>query len=91
MTPAIARSSIATTLSATRRPFGNPAASPPSSPKMFGLFVGVGAIEVFSRSMSASTGPVRLVNPVISPAGMPVSKIASRSARGFPDSPARPG
>ena len=42
-------------------------------------------IEVFSRSMSASTEPVKLVKPLISPAGMPVSRIASRSARGLPD------
>ena len=32
VTPAMALSSIATTLSVTRRPFGNPATSPPSSP-----------------------------------------------------------
>jgi hypothetical protein len=31
--PAIARSSIATTSSKTRRPFGKPARSPPSRPK----------------------------------------------------------
>src|SRR5580693_1905411 len=44
---------------------------------------GVGRIEVFSRSMSASTGPVKFWNPGMMPAGMPVSRMASRSARGF--------
>ena len=41
-------------------------------------------MEVFSRSMSASTGPVKLVNPGTIPAGMPVSRMASRSARALP-------
>src|SRR6266704_2281584 len=49
---------------------------------MLCLSPGVGAIEVFSRSMSDSTGPVKLVNPGMMPAGMPVSRMASRSARG---------
>ena len=56
VTPATARSSIATTSSDTRRPFGKPAGSPPSSPKMLGAR-GVGGMAMFSRSMSACTGP----------------------------------
>ncbi len=44
-----------------------------------------GLIAVFSRSMSDSTEPVWFWKPSISPAGMPVSRIASRSARGWPD------
>ena len=50
---------------------------------MLCLAGGVAGIEVFSLSMSASTVPVKLVNPGISPEGIPVSRIASRSARGF--------
>ena len=56
----MARSSTVTTSSNTRRPFGKPARSPPSTPRMFGLLLG--GIEVFSRSMSACTAPVKLVN-----------------------------
>src|SRR3954452_23515353 len=48
--PATARSSIATTSSPTRRPFGKPARSPPSTPRLFGL--AAGGIARFSRSMS---------------------------------------
>ena len=70
-----------------RRPFGKPAGSPPMSPSVlnFGDDVGVGGIEVFSRSMSAWIGPVKLVKPGMMPGGIPVSRMASRSARGLPD------
>ena len=34
--------------------------------------------------MSACTGPVKFVKPGTIPAGIPVSRIASRSARGLP-------
>src|SRR5580704_16013726 len=52
---------------------------------MLCLAGGVGLMEVFSRSMSASTFPVKLVKPGTMPAGMPVSRIASRSALGLPE------
>ena len=42
-------------------------------------------MEVFSRSMSAWIGPVKLVKPGTMPVGIPVSKMASMSARGLPD------
>ncbi len=54
--PATARSSMATTSSATRRPFGNPAGSPAISPMLFGF--AVGGTARFSRSWSAWTAPV---------------------------------
>ena len=41
--------------------------------------------------MSACVGPVKFWNPGISPAGMPVSRIASRSARSTSVSAARFG
>jgi hypothetical protein len=44
-----------------------------------------GGIEVFSRSMSICFGPVKFWKPGMTPAGMPVSRIASRSARGLPE------
>ena len=40
-----------------------------------------GGIATFSRSMSAWVGPVKFWKPGMSPLGMPVSRIASRSAR----------
>ena len=48
VTPAIARTSMSITSSPTRRPLGNPAASPPMSPRRFGLFV-LGGIAMLSR------------------------------------------
>ncbi len=55
-----------------------------AGPECSGIAV-LGGIEVFSRSMSACTGPVKLVKPVIRPLGMPVSRIASRSSLGLLD------
>jgi hypothetical protein len=40
-----------------------------------------GGIAMFSRSMSAGADPVKFWNPGMSPLGMPVSRIAARSAR----------
>ena len=42
--PATARSAMSTTSSASRRPFGKPARSPPKTPSRFGLAVGGGPI-----------------------------------------------
>ena len=41
------------------------------------------AMAMFSRSMSACTAPVKFWKPGTMPAGMPVSRIAARSARGL--------
>src|SRR5262245_23985708 len=54
--PASARSSMSTTSSAGRRPFGNPAVSPPSRPRRLGFRDGGTAI--FSRIISAGLGLV---------------------------------
>ena len=69
--PAMARSSMVTTSSVIRRPFGKPAGSPPISPRMLNFLelAGVGGIDVFSRSMSAGTLPVKFVNPLMMPDG----------------------
>ena len=40
-----------------------------------------GGIAIFSRSMSDGAGPVKFWNPEMSPLGIPVSRIAARSAR----------
>ena len=61
VTPATARSSIATTSSPIRRPLGNPAASPPRSPVSLGFFDG--GIATLSRSMSDSTVPGEVLEP----------------------------
>ena len=79
--PATARSSTVTTSSITLRPLGNPAASPPISPSTLGL--DAGGMATLSRSMSACVDPVKFWNPGTTPDGMPVSKIASRSALGL--------
>src|SRR6185295_10274023 len=79
--PATARSSTVTTSSSSRRPFGKPAGSPAISPSTFGA--GVGGIARLSRSRSACTGPVKFWKPGTTPAGIPVSRIAARSARGL--------
>ena len=50
---------------------------------MFGL--PDGGIAVFRRSMSDRTGPVLFWKPGMIPLGIPVSRIASRSARALPD------
>src|SRR4029079_16667369 len=54
--PARARSSMSTTSSAGRRPFGKPAVSPPSRPRRLGLRDG--ATAMFSRIISAGRGLV---------------------------------
>src|SRR5215210_6304902 len=54
--PATARSAMSMTSSSSLRPFGKPAVSPARTPRRFG--VAVGRIERFTRSMSASFGPV---------------------------------
>src|SRR5262249_35651111 len=77
--PAMARSSIVVTSSGKRLPLGNPARSPPTTPHPFGF--DVGEIAMFRRSMSPGSAPVKFWNPGTIPDGMPVSKIASRSAR----------
>src|SRR4029077_7142130 len=73
--PATARSSIVTTSSSTRRPFGKPAASPATRPRLFGL--DDGGIARFSRSMSDSTGPVKFWKPGTTPAGLPGGRSGS--------------
>ena len=86
------------TSSASRRPFGKPCRSPPSTPSRFGSFVG--GIEVFSRSisdgwiwlLSASAFSTGLFRSAWIGAGepsrvgaflaIPVRKISTRSLRG---------
>ncbi len=77
--PAMARSSIVVMSSCTRRPFGKPARSPPRMPRMFWL--AAGGIATFSRRRSACVVPVKFWKPGMMPPGIPVSKIARRSAR----------
>jgi hypothetical protein len=73
-----------TTSSATRRPFGKPARSPPSTPRLLGD--ADGGIAMFNRSWSAWVGPVNVWNVGLTiPSGMPVSNTAARSARGLPE------
>ena len=79
----MARSSMVTTSSIGRRPLGNPAASPATRPSEFAFLPLVGGIATLSRSMSALVPPVKFWNPGTTPDGIPVSRIASRSARGF--------
>ena len=79
----MARSSIVTTSSNTRRPFGKPAGSPPIKPRLLGF--DVAGMAMFRRRKSAWVGPVKFWNPGTIPGGMPVSKIAARSALGCPD------
>ena len=43
----------------------------------------LGGIATFSRSMVGLVVPVKFWKPGTTPAGMPVSRIAARSARGF--------
>ena len=45
------------------------------------LGLALGGIATLSRSRSACVGPVKFWNPGMIPAGIPVSRIASRSAR----------
>src|ERR1035441_6527025 len=85
---ATAFSSMLTTSSKTRRPFGKPALSPPTTPRMAAFAGAVGSIATLSRSMSAFVAPVLFWNPAMSPAGTPVSRTASRSGRVFEEFPA---
>ena len=55
---------------------GSRPASPATSPSGFGL--AVGGMATLSRSMSALVEPVKFWNPGTTPAGMPVSRIASQ-------------
>src|SRR5207302_7408211 len=73
--PARARSSMSVTSSARRRPFGNPALSPPSTPSGFGLADGGRA--VFRRRYSAGFPLGTMLR-----LGMPVRKIETKSLRG---------
>src|SRR6184192_4770297 len=54
-TPIATRSSMSTTSSPGRRPFGNPALSPPRTPRRFCDAPAVGAIDVLRRSISDPT------------------------------------
>src|SRR5689334_20941671 len=76
-TPIATRSSMSTTSSPGRRPFGKPAASPPSTPSRLWLAAGVGAIAVLSRSISDGVTFDGLFRPCT-----PVRKAATRSVRG---------
>jgi hypothetical protein len=76
-TPIATRSSMSTTSSAGRRPFGKPALSPPSTPRRRCWPLGVGAIAVLSRSISDTTTFGCLLSPSI-----PVRNAAIRSVRG---------
>jgi hypothetical protein len=67
------------TSSESRRPFGHPWVSPPSTPRRFGLFVT--GIARLSRSTSASFGPVKFSF------GTPVRRTATRSSRPFSGAP----
>src|SRR5580700_6315087 len=77
--PAMARISMVATSSNTRRPFGNPARSPPRMP--FRLGDDAGGIAMLRRNRSAGVEPVLFWNPAMIPDGIPVSRIASRSTR----------
>ena len=74
---------MVTTSSKTRRPFGKPARSPPSSPLLLGRVdeLVAGGMAKFSLSMSAWTVPVKFWKPPMIPEGRPVIKMAVRSAR----------
>src|SRR5688572_21348086 len=91
-----ARRRISIVSSNNRRPFGNPAASPPSNPnrRLPGLFMSgrlpitCGGIARFSRNWSAYTAllrspPITVVKfgPVIPFTGIPLYRINSRSVR----------
>src|SRR4051794_9006367 len=73
--PAITRSSMSVTSSASRRPFGNPATSPASTPKRLGLAVGGTPRLTFSVSAGAGLWPI-WVSP-----GTPVSSAWTMSVR----------
>jgi hypothetical protein len=70
------------TSSNTLRPLGKPARSPPSTPRLLGPDV-VGGMAILSRNMSACVFPVKVWKLGTMPAGIPVNRIAAKSARGF--------
>src|SRR5215207_2389705 len=73
--PAITRSSMSTTSSFSRRPFGNPAVSPASTPKRLGL--ALGGTPRLTFSVSAGTGfEPNCVSP-----GTPVNSAWTMSVR----------
>ena len=90
--PSSACSSMSTTSSASRRPFGKPCRSPPSTPNRLGFFVT--GTDRLSRSISdgrnfdASTSMLfscELRSALIGPPALvviPVRKISARSLRG---------
>ena len=94
--PSTAWTEMSMTSSPSRRPFGKPCRSPPSTPSRFGSAVGL--IEVFSRSISEgwisplsafSTWLFRSAwigaaepSSVGAPFAIPVRKISTRSLRG---------
>src|SRR5712671_4110613 len=65
--PATARAAMSVTSSDTRRPLGNPATSPASTPIRLREAAAVAGIDVFRRSRSA-TGPAGLVEGIVGPA-----------------------
>ncbi len=90
--PSSACSSMSTTSSVSRRPFGKPCRSPASTPSRFGFAVGF--TDRFSRSISDGRKALGLTSALLSwelrsaligpPAlvVMPVRKISTRSLRG---------
>ena len=71
------RSSMSVTSSVSRRPFGNPAVSPASTPKRFGVGFGATPRLIFSVSVGGAFGAI-WVSP-----GMPVSSAWTMSVRSF--------
>jgi len=82
-TPIATRSSMSTTSSPGRRPFGNPATSPPSTPSRCCDARSSGVIEVLSRSISDGVPLAGLFKP-----GTPVRNAVNRSGRGKFHAPA---
>src|SRR4051794_22562306 len=73
--PPTTRSSMSTTSSASRRPFGKPAVSPAMTPNRFGFAAGGTPRLIFSVSAAAGLEPI-LVSP-----GIPVSSAVTMSVR----------
>src|SRR5437773_4376287 len=76
-TPIATRSSMSTTSSPGRRPFGNPALSPPSTPRRFWDAAGTGPMAVLRRNISEATTFAGWLRPCT-----PVRNAATRSVRG---------
>src|SRR5215472_15780921 len=85
-TPATARREISVTSSNRRRPFGYPAASPPSSPKREAEAGGVGATPVFNRSRSA-IGPADVPGAAMGGAYVTKGKRSKRGGVGIVNPP----